>query len=106
MSVRKRHSLADQPIDIFNHGQMRRDFTYIDDIAEGVIRVADRPATPDPDWSGDDPDPAVSSAPYRVYNIGNHKPVELLRLIEVLEDCLGKRAVRNLMPMQPSSRTR
>ena len=93
--------LAGQPIDIFNHGQMRRDFTYVDDIAEGIIRVADRPATPDSNWSGDEPDPAASSAPYRVYNIGNHQPVELLRLIEILEECLGKRAQRNLLPMQP-----
>lgn len=93
--------LAGEPIDIFNHGRMRRDFTYIDDIAEGVIRVADRPATPDPDWSGERPDPATSSAPYRVYNIGNHQPVELLHLIEVLEECLGRRAERNLLPMQP-----
>lgn len=96
-----RSILAGQPIDIFNRGRMRRDFTYIDDVVEGVIRVADRPARPDPNWSSDDPDPASSAAPYRVYNIGNHQPVELLRLIEILEECLGKCAVRNLMPMQP-----
>ncbi len=93
--------LEDRPIDVFNHGKMRRDFSYIDDIAEGVIRVADRPAAPNPDWSGDRPDPGTSRAPYRVYNIGNHQPVELEYFIEVLEKCLGKPAKKNLLPMQP-----
>ena len=93
--------LAGQPIDVFNRGQMRRDFTYIDDIVEGVIRVADRVPQPNPDWSGDHPDPATSQAPYRIYNIGNNQPVELLYVIEVLETCLGKKAEKNLMPMQP-----
>jgi UDP-glucuronate 4-epimerase len=93
--------LAGQPIDVFNHGKMRRDFTYIDDIVEGVVRTLDRGATPNPDWSGDRPDPATSRAPYRIYNIGNNQPVELLYLIETLEKCLGKMAAKNLLPMQP-----
>ena len=93
--------LDDQPINIFNHGQMRRDFTYIDDIVEGVVRVANRIPQPNPEWSGDHPDPASSKAPWAVYNIGNNSPVELLRMIEVLEDCLGRKARRNMMPMQP-----
>jgi len=93
--------LAGQPIDVFNHGRMRRDFTYIDDIVEGVMRVADRPAQPNPDWSGDNPDPGTSAAPYRVYNIGNNNPVELMHLIETLEKALGKVAVKNFLPIQP-----
>ncbi len=93
--------LAGQPIDVFNRGQMQRDFTYIDDIVEGVIRVANRVPEPNPDWSGDQPDPATSQAPYRIYNIGNNNPVELLSVIEVLENCLGKKAEKNLLPMQP-----
>jgi UDP-glucuronate 4-epimerase len=93
--------IAGEPIEVFNQGRMRRDFTYVDDVVEGVIRVADQPAGPDPDWSADEPDPAGSSAPYRLYNIGNHNPVELLHLIEVLEDCIGKPAIRRLAPMQP-----
>lgn len=93
--------LADQPIDVFNFGKMRRDFTYIDDIVEGVVRVTDQPASPDPDWSGDHPDPGTSAAPYRVYNIGNNSPVELMALIETLEAALGKKAAKNMMPIQP-----
>jgi UDP-glucuronate 4-epimerase len=93
--------LAGQPIDVFNHGQMRRDFTYIDDIVEGVIRTCDRVPAGDPAWSGNAPDPASSRAPWRVYNIGNNQPVELLRLIEVLETALGRKAIRNLLPIQP-----
>lgn len=93
--------LAGKPIDVFNHGRMRRDFTYIDDIVEGVIRVVDRPAQPDPAWSGEKPDPGTSTAPYRVYNIGNHNPVELMYLIEVLEEALGRKAQKNLLPIQP-----
>lgn len=93
--------LAGRPIDVFNEGRMQRDFTYIDDIVEGVVRTADRVAAPDPDWSGDRPDPASSFAPYRVYNIGNNQPVELMRLIETLESSLGEKAVKNLLPMQP-----
>jgi UDP-glucuronate 4-epimerase len=93
--------LEGRPIDVFNRGQMQRDFTYIDDICEGVIRVADRVAEPNPEWSGAKPDPATSKAPYRVYNIGNNQPVELLRVIEIIEDCLGEKAEKNLLPMQP-----
>jgi len=93
--------LAGEPINVFNHGKHRRDFTYIDDIVEGVVRILDRPAQPNPDWSGDTPDPATSIAPWRVYNIGNNKPVELMRYIEVLEECLGKKAEKNMLPLQP-----
>ncbi len=93
--------LAGEPIDVFNHGHHRRDFTYVDDIVEGVIRTLDRVATPNPAWSSAAPDPATSRAPYRLYNIGSHRPVELLRYIEVLEDCLGRKAVKNLLPLQP-----
>lgn len=91
--------LAGQPIDVFNHGRMRRDFTYIDDIIEGVVRVLDRTATPGP-WSGDHPDPATSFAPYRIYNIGNNQPVELMHVIRTLEECLGRNAVLRMLPMQ------
>ncbi len=93
--------LEGRPIDVFNEGRMRRDFTYIDDIAEGVVRVADRVAEPNPSWSGDQPDPGTSAAPYRLYNIGNNNPVELLRLIAVLEAELGRKAERRFLPMQP-----
>ena len=93
--------LAGQPIDVFNHGDMYRDFTYIDDIAEGVVRVADTIPVPDPQWGGDAPDPATSNAPYRLYNIGNNSPEHLLHLIELLEQRLGRTAVRRLLPMQP-----
>jgi UDP-glucuronate 4-epimerase len=92
--------LAGEAIDVFNYGRHRRDFTYIDDIVEGVIRVLDRVPEPDPDWSGDDPDSATSAAPYRLYNIGNNDPVELMEYIEVLEQCLGKTATKNLLPLQ------
>ena len=93
--------LAGEPIDVFNHGRMRRDFTYIDDIVEGVVRVLDNPAESNPEWSGNNPDPGTSRGPYRLYNIGNNQPVELLHFIEVLESCLGRRAERNLLPLQP-----
>jgi len=93
--------LAGEPIDVFNEGHHRRDFTYIDDIVEGVLRVTARVAAPNPAWDGDHPDPATSVAPFRVYNIGNNRPVELLRYIEVIEECLGRKAVKNLLPMQP-----
>ncbi|HNB83225.1 MAG TPA: NAD-dependent epimerase [Pseudomonadales bacterium] len=93
--------LAGEPIDVFNHGHHRRDFTYIDDIVEGVIRTLDQVAAPNPAWSGDQPDPGTSLAPYRLYNIGSNRPVELLRYIEVLEACLGKQANKRLLPMQP-----
>ena len=93
--------LAGKPIDVFNNGNHQRDFTYIDDIVEGVVRVLDRIPQPNPDWSGDAPDSASSTAPYRLYNIGNNQPVELMHYIEVLEDCLGKKSVKNMLPMQP-----
>ena len=93
--------LEGRPIDVFNHGKMRRDFTYIDDIVEGVVRVTDRVAEPNPAWSGDSPDPSSSMAPYRLYNIGNNNPVELMDMIGALEDCLGQKAEKNMLPMQP-----
>jgi len=96
-----RKMLAGEAIDVFNYGKHRRDFTYIDDIIEGVIRVLDRVPEPNPDWSGDNPDSASSTAPYALYNIGNNQPVELMRYIEVLEDCLGMKAEKNLLPLQP-----
>ena len=93
--------LAGQPIDVFNYGKMQRDFTYIDDIVEGVIRVADKIPAPNPNWSGDAPDPGTSKAPYKVYNIGNNQPVELMHFIEALENCLGIKANKNMLPIQP-----
>jgi UDP-glucuronate 4-epimerase len=93
--------LEGRPIDVFNHGRMRRDFTFIDDIVEGVVRVVDRPATPNRDWTGDAPDPGTSAAPYRLYNIGNNSPVELMRFIEILETELGRKAKLNMLPIQP-----
>ena len=92
--------LGGKPIDVFNYGKMQRDFTYIDDIVEGVVRVIDRIPGPNPEWSGDMPDPSTSYAPYKLYNIGNNNPVELMHFIEVLEDCLGKKAEKNLLPIQ------
>ena len=93
--------LAGEPIPVFNEGQMVRDFTYIDDIAEGVVRALDTTATPNPAWDGNDPDPATSAAPYRVYNIGNNRPVQLLEYIGALEKSLGRKAELQLLPMQP-----
>ncbi len=93
--------LAGRPIDVYNHGKMKRDFTYIDDVVEGVVRTADRPAVANPNWSGDEPDPGTSAAPYRLYNIGNNQPVELMDLIDILEKCLGTKAKKNLLPIQP-----
>ena len=93
--------LEGKPIEVYNHGKMRRDFTYVDDIVEGVIRTLDHPATPNQSWSGDKPDPGTSSAPARIYNIGNHQPVELLHFIAVLENALGKKAKKKLLPIQP-----
>ena len=93
--------IEDRQIDVYNFGKMRRDFTYVDDIVEGVIRVSDRIASPNPVWSGDAPDSGTSSAPYKIYNIGNNNPVELMRFIEVLENALGKKAKKNLLPLQP-----
>ena len=92
--------LAGQPIDVFNYGHHRRDFTYVGDIVEGVIRAMDRVAAPNPEWNSDRPDPGTSKAPYRIYNIGNQQPVELMRYIEVLEECLGRKAEKNLLPLQ------
>ncbi|MEW6186996.1 MAG: NAD-dependent epimerase [Thermodesulfobacteriota bacterium] len=93
--------LAGKPIDVYNFGKMQRDFTYIDDIVEGVVRVMARIPAPDPAWNGGHPDTATSFAPYRLYNIGNNQPVELLHFIEVLEGCLGKKAEKNMMAIQP-----
>ena len=96
-----RKILAGEPIPVFNDGRMMRDFTYIDDIVEGVVRVIAKPATASAEWSGEDPDPATSYAPYRIYNIGNNQPVQLLDFIRVLERCLGRTAQLDLLPMQP-----
>lgn len=93
--------LEGKPINVFNFGKMKRDFTYVDDIIEGVVRLIDKVAEPAPGWKGDDPDASSSYAPYKLYNIGNNNPVELSHFIEVLENCLGKKAKKNLMPMQP-----
>jgi UDP-glucuronate 4-epimerase len=93
--------LEDKPIKVFNHGKMQRDFTYIDDIIEGVVKVMGRLPEANPHWSGDAPDPGTSSAPYKVYNIGNNNPVELTKFIEVIEDALGKKAKKDLMEIQP-----
>jgi len=92
--------LEGQPIDVFNHGKMRRDFTYIDDIVEGIVRTADHVAVPNPEYSSDTPDPGTSSAPYRVYNIGNDNPVELMDMIGVLEGVLGRTAEKRMLPLQ------
>lgn len=92
--------LSGKPIKVFNHGQMVRDFTYIDDIVEGVVRVIDRPSAGNPEWSGDAPDPATSPAPYRIFNIGNNRPVELMHYVRVLEECLGKKAIIEFLPLQ------
>ncbi|KRD40262.1 capsular biosynthesis protein CpsI [Lysobacter sp. Root916] len=96
-----RKILAGEPIELFNHGRHSRDFTYIDDIVEGIVRTLDRIPTADPDYTAAAPTPATSGAPYRLYNIGNHQPVELLRYIEVLEGCLGRTSERRLLPLQP-----
>ena len=93
--------LEGRPIDVFHHGKMQRDFTYIDDIAEGVVRVLDAIPEPDPSFDSSDPDPATSSAPYRLHNIGNDEPVELMTFIEELEAALGRKAEKNLLPLQP-----
>ena len=93
--------LEGKPIDVFNYGNHRRDFTYVDDIVEGVVRTMDTVAKPNPDWDSDKPDPGTSRAPYRLYNIGNQQPVELMRYIEVIEECLGRKAEMNMLPLQP-----
>ncbi|MCF7987009.1 MAG: NAD-dependent epimerase [Methylovulum sp.] len=95
-----RNIIEDKPIDVFNYGNHHRDFTYIDDIVDGIIKVLDRPATPNTEWSGACPDPGTSQAPYRIYNIGNNNPINLLSFIETLENCLGKTAIKNLLPLQ------
>jgi len=92
--------LAGKPIDVFNYGHHKRDFTYVGDIANGVVRALDRVAQPSAHWNSDEPDPSTSNAPYRLYNIGNNAPVELMRYIEVLEQCLGKKAEKNMLPLQ------
>jgi UDP-glucuronate 4-epimerase len=93
--------LRGEPIDVFNEGRMQRDFTYIDDIVEGIYRTSEQIAVPSVNWSGAKPDPAGSTAPYRIYNIGNNQPIELGRFISVIEECTGRKATRNLLPMQP-----
>ena len=95
-----RRILEGQPIDVFNNGNHKRDFTFVDDIAEGVVRASERVAQPDPKWSSNAPDPATSNAPFRIYNIGNSSPVPLMRYIEVLEECLGRKATKNFLPLQ------
>ena len=96
-----RNILAGKPIDVFNHGHHTRDFTFVDDIAEGVVRACDQIAMCNPNWDSNAPDPATSRAPFRIFNIGNNQPVQLTRYIEVLEQCLGRKAQRNLLPLQP-----
>ena len=93
--------LEDRPIEVFNRGNMRRDFTYVDDIVTGIVKVLERPPQGDPDWHGEDPDPSRSRAPYRLYNIGNNSPVALMDFIEAIEKALGKKAKKDLLPMQP-----
>ena len=95
--------LEGRPIDVFNQGDMRRDFPYIDDIAESVVRVSDQPAAPNPTWDDAHPDPMTSRAPWRVFNIGNHTPVESMHVIELIETALGRKAEKNLLPMQPGN---
>jgi UDP-glucuronate 4-epimerase len=96
-----RNIIEGKPIDVFNFGRHRRDFTYIDDIVEGVIRTTDHVAEPNANWDSEKPDPGTSRAPYRLYNIGNQQPVELMRYIEVIEECVGRKAEKNLLPLQP-----
>jgi UDP-glucuronate 4-epimerase len=96
-----RNILEGKPIDVFNYGRHKRDFTYIDDIVEGVVRTLDTVASPNPEWSGEHPDPGTSAAPYRLYNIGNNQPVDLGHYIEVLEKRLGREATKNFLPLQP-----
>ena len=96
-----RNIIEGKPIDVFNYGNHRRDFTYIDDIVEGVIRTMDHTAEANPDWDASKPDPGSSNVPYRIYNIGNQQPIELMRYIEVIEECVGKKAEKNMLPLQP-----
>jgi UDP-glucuronate 4-epimerase len=97
--------LAGKPIKLFNYGKMRRDFTFVDDVVEAFVRLVDRPPSANPNWSGDKPDPGSSSAPWRVYNIGNNNPAELLDVVDLLEKSIGKKAIRELAPMQPGDVT-
>ncbi|WP_135211591.1 NAD-dependent epimerase [Vitreimonas flagellata] len=92
---------AGEPIDVFNNGEMERDFTYVDDVVEALVRVGDKPAEVNPNWTGEAPDPATSNAPYRIYNIGNNAPVKLTQLIELIENAVGKKAIKRMLPMQP-----
>src|SRR5215813_7820459 len=93
--------MAGRPVKLFNRGEMRRDFTYVDDVVEAIVRLIDHPAVGDPAWSGATPDPASSAAPWRVYNIGNNRPVELLEVVRLIEQAIGKKTERELLPMQP-----
>ena len=93
--------LEGKPIKLYNEGKLKRDYTYIDDIVEGILRVMDHKAEPDSSWDGEHPDPSSSSAPYRIYNIGNNTPIRLTRYIEILEECLGVEAKKELLPLQP-----
>lgn len=97
--------LESRPIGVCNNGNMQRDFTYVDDIVEGAVRVMDKTQQTDPKWISEHPDPGSSPAPYKVYNIGNHRPVKLLTMIEMMEGALGKKAIKNFLPMQPGGRT-
>jgi len=96
-----RKIIAGEPIEVFNFGRHSRDFTFIDDVVEGVIRTLDRVAEPNPDWSSDNPDPGTSAAPYRLYNIGNNQSVELMYFIQCIEEAVGKAAVKKMFPLQP-----
>lgn len=96
-----RNIIEGKPIDVFNYGKHRRDFTFVEDIVEGVVRTMDHTAKPNDDWDSMNPDPGTSKAPYRIYNIGNQQPVELMRYIEVIEECVGRKAQKNLLPLQP-----
>ena len=100
-SLFTRAILEGRPLDVFNEGRMQRDFTYVDDIAEGVVRVSEQVATPSTEWDPAAPDPSIAAAPFRVYNIGNNRPVELLRFIQVIEECTGRKANLRMLPMQP-----
>ena len=93
--------LGGQPIKLFNHGNMRRDFTYVDDVSQAVVRLVDRPPPGNPDWNGDKPDPATSAAPWKIYNIGNNNPEELLHVVSLLEQEFGRTATKEMLPMQP-----
>ena len=101
MFIFARAILAGQPIKLFNHGRMRRDFTFIDDVSQAMVRLLDRPPQGNPDWGSDAPDPATSTAPWRIYNIGNNRPEDLTRVVSLLEQEFGQPAVKEMLPMQP-----